>query len=130
MSFTNVLPSAPELYPMAEISQINAEDFRLKKISDLLKELFDEAEHYRQVAKKYKRSHSLVHTSAVSLGSLSVGLSSGALATADRVWDCCKPRACWCCYGLRDCLSWLCCHKQTTRTESYQTREDLYTSPC
>ena len=81
MSFANVLPSAPELYPMAEISQINAEDFRLKKISDLLKELSDEAEHYRQVAKKYKRTHSS-HSSAVGLGSLSVGLSSGALATA------------------------------------------------
>ena len=81
MSFANVLPSAPELYPMAEISLINAEDFRLKKISDLLKELSDEAEHYRQVAKKYKRTHSIVHSSAVGLGSLS-GLSSGALATA------------------------------------------------
>ena len=34
------------------------------------------------MAKKYKRSHSIVHTSAVGLGSLSVGLSSGALATA------------------------------------------------
>ena len=34
------------------------------------------------MAKKYKRSHSMVHTSAVGLGSLSVGLSSGALATA------------------------------------------------
>ena len=67
---------------MAEISQINSEDFRLKKISDLLKELSDETEHYRQVAKKYKRSHSLVHSSAAGLGSLSVGLSSGALATA------------------------------------------------
>ena len=42
----------------------------------------DEAEHYRHVAKKYKRSHSIVHRSAVGLGSLSVGLSSGALATA------------------------------------------------
>ena len=82
MSFANVLPSAPELYHMAEISQINAEDFRLKKFSDLLKELSDEAEHYRQVAKKYKRTHSIVHSSAVGLGSLSVGLSSGALATA------------------------------------------------
>ena len=77
-----MLPSAPELYPMAEISQINAEDFRLKKISDLLKELSDEAEHYRQVAKKYKRTHSIVHSSAVGLGSFFVGLSSGALATA------------------------------------------------
>ena len=86
----NVLPSAPEyeghtsqlLYPMGEIAQLNAEDFRLKKINDLLKELSDEVEHYRQVAKKYKRSHTMVHTSAVGLGSLSVGLSSGAFATA------------------------------------------------
>ena len=85
----NVLPSAPayeqtqqQLYPMQELTQLNAEDFRLKKINDLLKELSDEVEHYRQVANKYKRSHSMVHTSAVGLGSLSVGLSSGALATA------------------------------------------------
>ena len=85
MSVTHVLPpSAPPepLYPTDEIAQINAADFRLKKISDLLKELSDEAEHYRHVAKKYKRSHSIVHKSAVGLGSLSVGLSSGALATA------------------------------------------------
>ena len=87
----NVLPSAPAydndqpqqaLYPMGELAQLNAEDFRLKKINDLLKELSDEAEHYRLVAKKYKRSHSIVHKSAVGLGSLSVGLSSGVLATA------------------------------------------------
>ena len=82
MSSANVLRSAPALYPMAKIAQINAEDFRLKKISDLLKELSDEAEHYRQVAKKYKRSHSFVHLSAVGLGSLCVGLSLGSLATA------------------------------------------------
>ena len=83
-----MLPSAPaydkaqQLYPTHELAQLNAEDFRLKKINDLLKELSDEAEHYRQVAKKYKRTHSIVHRSAVGLGSLSVGLSSGALATA------------------------------------------------
>ena len=87
----NVLPSAPAyneaqpqqpLYPLGELTQLNAEHFRLKKINDLLKELSDEVEHYRQVAKKYKRGHSMVHSSAVGLGSLSVGLSSGALATA------------------------------------------------
>ena len=84
----DVLPSAPAyneaqpLYPTQELTQLNAEDFRLKKISDLLKELSDEAEHNRHVAKKYKRSHSIVHRSVVGLGSLSVGLSSGALATA------------------------------------------------
>ena len=115
MSFMNVLPSAPShneaqpLYPTQELTQLNAEDFRLKKISDLLNKLSDEAEHYRHVAKKYKRSHSIVHRSAVGLGSLSVGLSSGALA---RVRHCCKPRACWCCHGLRDCLSLLCVRKQ------------------
>ena len=85
----NVLPSAPSYddaqqprYPTQELAQLKAEDFRLKKINDLLKELSDEAEHYRQVANKYKRTHSIVHGSAVGLGSLSVGLSSGALATA------------------------------------------------
>ena len=31
MTSTNVLLSAPELYPMNEIAQINAEDVRLKK---------------------------------------------------------------------------------------------------
>ena len=51
MSTANVLPSVPELYPMQEITQINAEDFRLKKISDLQTELSNEANHYRQVAK-------------------------------------------------------------------------------
>ena len=75
----NVLPSAPEydatqpqqsLYPTHELAQLSAEDFRLKKINDLLKELSDEAEHYRQVAKKYSRTHSIVHRSAVGLGSL------------------------------------------------------------
>ena len=91
----NVLPSAPAyddaqtqqpqtqtLYPTHELAKLSAEDFRLKKINDLLKELSDEAEHYWQVAKTYKRTHSIVHRSAVGLGSLSVGLSSGALATA------------------------------------------------
>ena len=81
-----MLPSAPEyaeqLYPMPEITQINAEDFRLKKISDLQTELYNEADHYRQVAKKYKRTHTRTHISAVGLGSLSAGLSSATLATA------------------------------------------------
>ena len=82
MSSVNVIPSAPELYPMNEITQINAEDFRLKKISDLQSELKNEADHYRQVAKKYKRTHNITHISAVGLGSLSAGLSSATLATA------------------------------------------------
>ena len=86
MSSVNVIPSAPEytetLYPSNEITQINAEDFRLKKISDLQTELKNEADHYRQVAKKYKRTHNITHISAVGLGSLSAGLSSATLETA------------------------------------------------
>ena len=61
MTSTNVLPSAPELYPMNEIAQINAEDFRLKKVSDLQTEIKNEADHYRQVVKKYKGTHSMTH---------------------------------------------------------------------
>ena len=57
MSLVNVIPSAPELYPMNEITQINAEDFRLKKISHLQTELKNEADHYRQVAKKNINDH-------------------------------------------------------------------------
>ena len=59
MSSANVLPSAPEyaetvqqLYPMDEIAQINAADFRLKKISDLQKELSNEADHLQTGRKK------------------------------------------------------------------------------
>ena len=82
MSSVNVIPSAPELYPMKDLTQINAEDFRLQKISDLQTELSSEAEHYRQVAKKYKRTHNFTRISAVGLGSISAGLSSATLATA------------------------------------------------
>ena len=88
MTSTNVLPSAPgyvetkqQLYPINEITQINAADFRLKKISGLQTELTNEADHYRQVGKKYKRTHSITHISAVGLGSLPAGLSSATLAT-------------------------------------------------
>ena len=84
MSSMNVLPSAPPqpLYPKMKLPRSMQKTSDSKKISDLSKELSDEAEHYRHVAKKYKRSHSIVHKSAVGLGALSIGLSSGALATA------------------------------------------------
>ena len=106
MSTANVLPSAPELYPMQEITQIDAEDFRLKKISDLQTELSNEANHYRQVAKQCKRTHSMTHISAVGPGSLSVGLSCNSL---DGFWNCCKPCACWRCDCFRFVVCWLYC---------------------
>ena len=69
MSSLNVLPSAPQygetekLYPVLPAPA--ADDFRLKKICNLQIELESEADHYRQVAKKYKRARSIVHGSAV-----------------------------------------------------------------
>ena len=68
MSSANVIPPAPELYPIKDLTEINAEDFRLKKISDLQTELKKGADHYRQVAKKYKRTHNITNISAVGLG--------------------------------------------------------------
>ena len=81
MSSTNVLPSAPDhaettgqqLYPINEITQINAEDFRLKKVSDLLTELSNEADHYRQVAKKINEPTPLYTSRLLVLGHFLLG---------------------------------------------------------
>ena len=102
----------------------------LKKFSDLLKELSDEAEHYKQVAKKYKRDP--LHCAQLSgwpwvtfcraiLRSPSHGL--------DRVRHCCKLRACWCCYGLRAGLSWLCNCKSKRLERKVTKHEKVYTLP-
>ena len=127
----NVLPSAPpQLYPMQELTQLNAEDFRLKKINDLLKELSDEVEHYRQVAKKYKRSHSIVHASAVGLWvTLRWALLWSLGYSIDWGRYCCQPRPCWRCHPLRTRISWLCCRQQEVGKESGQAREDLHAGP-
>ena len=87
MSSANVLPSAPEyaeqLYPTHEIAQINAEDFRLKKTYLIFKQSYPmKPTTTGRSQKKYKRTHSITHLSAVGLGSLSARLSSATLATA------------------------------------------------
>ncbi|KAJ7358942.1 hypothetical protein OS493_020785, partial [Desmophyllum pertusum] len=46
------------------------------------KEISDEVEHYRTVAKKYKKAHSVVNGFAVGLGSIAAGLSTAGLTTA------------------------------------------------
>ena len=84
MSCVNVLPpTAPQysetekLYPL-----LTAPNFRLQKISDVQKELEAEAAHYRQVAKKYKKTFTIAHGSAIGLGGLAAFLSSAGIATA------------------------------------------------
>ena len=88
MSDANVLPTAPEytdtvqpLYRINEIKEINAEDFRLKKISDFKTELTNEAEHYRQIAKNINDRTPLSTPQQLALVHFLL-LSSATLATA------------------------------------------------
>ena len=118
MTSANVLPSAPSyneaqpLYPTHEITQLNAENFRLKKINDLLKELSDEAEHYRQVAKKYNRTLHCAQLGGWTWIAFFWAVLRSPSHRLDRVWYCCQPRTCWCCYCVRVVLCWVCSCKQ------------------
>ena len=133
------MPSAPDyaktgqqLYPMNEITQINAEDFRLKKISDLQTELNNEADRYRQVAKKYKRTHSITHISAVGLGSLSAGVSSATLATALTGFGIVASPAhagVVTVLGLSS-VAFAAISKRLERKVTPEARNDLHISPC
>ena len=78
-------PLAPEyshtenLYPSLPTSP---DAFQLQKISDVQNELEHEADHYRQVAKKYKKTYTITHASAFGLGAVTAALSSAGIATA------------------------------------------------
>ena len=61
---------------------LTADTFRLTEISRIEKEISDQVEHYRLVLKKYKKARKAVHYSAVGLGAVSAGLSSGAIAAS------------------------------------------------
>jgi len=82
MSISNVLPSAPasapELYPELP----GADNFRLTRITEIEKNSFNEAEHYRTVAKKYKKAQTATHYTAVGLGSVAAALSVSGVATS------------------------------------------------
>ena len=56
--------------------------FRLQKISNIQNELEREAYHYRQVAKKYKKTYTIAHASAFGLGAVTAALSLAGIATA------------------------------------------------
>ena len=85
MSVDVLSPSAPEyshtenLYPSLPTSP---DAFRLQKISDVQNELEREADHYRQVAKKYKKIFTISHASEISLGTVTAALSAAGIATA------------------------------------------------
>jgi len=88
MSSANLLPpSVPpaenerRIYPSLP-ETMNAENFRLTKISRIEKEISAEVEHYRFVLKKYKKARKALHYSLVGRGAVTAVLSSGAVATS------------------------------------------------
>ena len=78
MSISNVLQSAPKLYP--ELS--NDDNFRVTRITEIEKNISNKAEHYRTVAKKYKKAQTATHYTAVGLGSVAAALSVSGIATS------------------------------------------------
>ena len=78
---SNVLPSAPRdesnLYP-----QLSPHDFRMQKANEVAAALNAEVEHYRRVAKKYKRAKKIVNWTATGSGALSAACSVAGLGSA------------------------------------------------
>ena len=88
MSF-NVLPNAPDyeetetqttLYPVLPTQPDN--NFRMQKANEVLKYLSDEVSHYRLIAKKYKRTKTIINYASFSAGGISGFLSAGGVVAA------------------------------------------------
>ena len=86
---SNVLPTAPAyeqtetqstLYPVLPTQPDN--NFRMQKANEVLKYLSDEVSHYRLVAKKYKRTKTIINYASFSAGGISGFLSAGGVAAA------------------------------------------------
>ena len=79
MSSANVLPSAPpeNIYP-----QISPPDFRMQKVNEISTALAKEVDHYRAVAKKYKRAKNVFNLSAAGSSVLSAAFSSASFGSA------------------------------------------------
>ena len=87
---SNVLPSAPNyketeteiqtLYPVLPTQPDS--NFRMQKANEVLKYLSDEVSHYRLVAKKYKRTKTVINYASFSAGGISGFLSAGGVAAA------------------------------------------------
>ena len=79
MSSANVLPSAPpeNIYP-----QIIPTDFRMQKANEISTALAKEVDHYRAVAKKYKRAKKVFNWNAAGSSVLSAAFSSASFGSA------------------------------------------------
>ena len=77
---SNVIPSAPEpMYPQLPEPE---PDFRMQKANEVVSDLKAEINHYRLVAKKYKRAKKIVNWSATGTGLLSAACSSASFGSA------------------------------------------------
>ena len=90
MSHLNVIqpqPSAPppnpenSIYPNLQ-TPISPHDFRLAKINEIAVELAHEVQHYKIVAKKYKRAKTICNYFAGGCGLIPAAASSASLGTA------------------------------------------------
>lgn len=70
---------APQLYPTLPLLP---DGFRLQKINEIAQTLKQEINHYRLVAKKYKRAKTVLHYTAVSAGAVSGLLSTAGITSA------------------------------------------------
>ena len=86
---SNVLPTAPAyeqtetqttLYPVLQTQPDN--NFSMQKANEVLKYLSDEVSHYRLVAKKYKRTKTIIDYASFSACGISGFLSAGGVAAA------------------------------------------------
>ena len=98
MSHLNMLPTQPSapppspensIYPnLVNMQQtqtpisVSPHDFRLTKIDETAAELAHEVQHYRIVAKKYKRAKTITNWLAGGSGLISAAASSASLGTA------------------------------------------------
>ena len=91
MSEQNIIPCAPQLYPLLsdEASKANVVStrgdgmqFRMKKICDCQKQLVDEISHYKKISQKYKRAKSVSSKITSCTVFLATLFSSSSLATS------------------------------------------------
>jgi len=79
MSAQNVLPPSA---PPEQIYPVLPSDFRMKKINEISAALHSEVDHYRTVAKKYKRTKKFVNYGAGGTSLLSAVFSSASFGSA------------------------------------------------
>jgi len=82
VSSANVLPFIPPEEPLYPQLPSQPENFRLQRINEMANTLDKEVNHYRLVAKKYKRAKKIVNWSAVGSSFLSAAFSSVSFGSA------------------------------------------------